>query len=480
MGKTTLAVNFALRLSRHGSTVLVDLDTGTSSVRSCIPTEPAKDLYHVKKKGASLGDCVTRLEPRFDPEGRYRRFGFIAGPRHFIDEIANPDEAFRRRLIREINRLDAEYVVLDLRAGLDETVLDFLPYANTGILVFTPHHPAATLAASDIVKAILFRSLRILFARDSAFYDQPGMERYHDFINELLDTVEDVYDESIPNLDAFVTELREALGDHPILYAISDTLENFRVHYVLNMFDGVKESFEHAIVPFVENITSHVSSRVHLTQLGWLVDDRRIHEANCSGFPVILDRRQPEPVDVELPLDEVETRVMAELERLESSFLGLERPARRKTDRPTTGRSASPRRETDDLLDGQLQTLKAMYTDHGEDAVRENFSYLVYRALNLMSPSYGTQEFGMARVAATERLLEWYMSRSYERMTEPSAPDEPAATDQSPVTVEPDAEGPGDGVEGPASGEGPGDTEEPVDREEPGAMEGPFSLRREY
>ncbi len=38
VGKTTFALNYALSLSRHGRTVLIDLDTGTSSVRNCIDT----------------------------------------------------------------------------------------------------------------------------------------------------------------------------------------------------------------------------------------------------------------------------------------------------------------------------------------------------------------------------------------------------------------------------------------------------------
>ena len=57
-----------------------------------------------------------------------------------------------------------------MKAGLDANVVDFLPWSNSGILVFTPHLPSATLAASDIVKAILFRKLRIVFSPSSPFY----------------------------------------------------------------------------------------------------------------------------------------------------------------------------------------------------------------------------------------------------------------------------------------------------------------------
>jgi MinD-like ATPase involved in chromosome partitioning or flagellar assembly len=409
VGKTTFAVNFALTLARHAPTILVDLDTGTSSVRNSIPVPVTHDLYHFRRRGVPLRDCISRLDDRLDPEGAYGNFGFVAGPRNFIHEIANPDAGFRRQLAQEINRLPAEYVVLDLRAGLDDTVLDFLPYNNSGILVFTPQHPAATLAASEIVKAILFRSLRILFGKGSAFYTLPRMDRYFNFINEMLSKVEDVYESQLPNLDAFVEQLREALGDHPIVHALADTLDSFRVYYVLNMFNGVEEGYQRAIVPFVDNITRNVSSHLHLTHLGWVVDDPRIHRANCEGFPAVLERRRP--ADAPAAAGRQVDPIMAELDRLSSSVLGLRRrerpaPAVRRPVQPS-----GPAPVQADLLDGQLQTLKAMFSDRTKDTVRENFSYVAYRALNLMSSGYGANEFGCTLLAAPERLLDWYMSR---------------------------------------------------------------------
>src|SRR4029453_2224828 len=108
--------------------------------------------------------------------------------------------------------------------------------------VFTPHHPAATSAASDIVKAILFRSLRTLFARESPVFAQPGLGRYHALVHSLLDRVGDVDDPSLPNLAAFLVQLEEAFGQHPILDVLADTLDAFRLHYLLNIFNGVVES----------------------------------------------------------------------------------------------------------------------------------------------------------------------------------------------------------------------------------------------
>jgi len=401
VGKTTFAINFALALSRRAPTVLVDLDTGTSSVRTTVSAPVEKDLYHVYRKGARLSECITPLGADLDPIGEFRQFGFVAGPRHFLAELAQPSAAFRRRLAEEINQLPADYVVLDLRAGLDDNVLDFLPYTNSGVLVFTPHHPTATLAASDIVKAILFRTLRQLFGPGSPVYSLPGMAYGQDLVRELLDVAEDVYDDSIPNLDALLKDLADVFGDQPLLAMIAEVLDDFRVHYVLNMFNGVEESYERALRPFVENLSRNVSARPTVTQLGWVVRDDRIHQSNCSGRPVLLDRRQP----VRARVSE-EDAVMAELDSLASAMLGIQRRPRR------TATAAVKTPEAENLLDAQLSSLKAMYTDRARDSVRENFSYLVYRALNLIAPPRAPGEFGQTALLQPEQVSRWFVRRS--------------------------------------------------------------------
>ena len=63
VGKTTFAVNFALSLATAAPTILVDLDTGTSSVRNGIDAPVGRDLYHFFRKNALLSDCVTTLPP---------------------------------------------------------------------------------------------------------------------------------------------------------------------------------------------------------------------------------------------------------------------------------------------------------------------------------------------------------------------------------------------------------------------------------
>jgi flagellar biosynthesis protein FlhG len=397
VGKTTFAINFALTLSRIGPTVLVDLDTGTSSVRNTLDVAVERDLYHFFRRQLPLRDCITPLDDRLDPTGQFRDFGFIAAPRHAIEEIINLSESSRARLQKELNELPARFVVLDLRAGLDTNVVDFLPVSNSGVLVFTPHHPAATLAAGDIVKSLLFRKLRLLFAPGSAVY-RASTDPYadHRLVNELLDQVEDVYEERLPNLDVFLRDLLEALGENRFVHAIADVVHSFGVYFVLNMFNGIEESFDDAVRPFVDSLTTHVSSRLRLTNLGWVVQDERIHRANCERRPILLN---PPSSERHLTIDPV----LRELAALESSLVGLP---------PRAGTADLPRPrqtllEIDEAapLERELEILRAMHRAPEATHVVHNFSYITHRALHVMQ-SLPPDAFGQARLASPGEMME--------------------------------------------------------------------------
>jgi len=383
VGKTTVALNLALALSRHGRTILVDLDMGTSSVRNCLDVAVKRDVYHFFKKGQALGDCVTTLDGRLDPRGEYRNFGFIAAPMHLIEDVTNFDATRREALIDAINGLDASYVVLDLKAGLDPAVTDFLPYSNSGILVFTPFQSAATLAASDIVKAILFRKLRIVFGPESPIYSEmTGISPQ--LVNGLLDRVEDPYDSPVHNLDAFILDLQHALGDHPVVARISQAVDTFVVHFVVNRFNGVRESYETAIKPFAQNLAENVTAHLAIENLGWVMAHQKIDEANIRRVPVMLAKEERTTPKV--------NAAMAEVERLTSLYTPARpAPARKAKTTVASAASAVP------YLDGQLEMLRRMQEDLKGVTFRENFLYVAYRALHVMGARL-PGDFGATRL----------------------------------------------------------------------------------
>lgn len=390
VGKTTFATNFALALSRIGPTVLVDLDTGTSSVRNTIDVEVNRDLYHFFRRGEPLDRCLTQLPVKLDPHGTFSNFGYVAAPRHAMEEFTNLSDEHRIRLMRAINQLPADYVVLDLRAGLDANVLDFLPHSNSGILVFTPHHPAATMAAADIVKALLFRKLRLLFAADGPLVPSATSEQLR-AVNALLDRVEDSYDDSIPNLDTFLKELAEAFGEVPLVEALADNVASFGVYFVLNLFDGVRESFDGAVAPFVRTLQEYVSSQLSIHNLGWIVSSPEVHQGNCERRPIVLR---------ELAGEKPRDAVSEELERLAiATGLAARRPPRKRVFDYLVSID-----RTRALVD-QLEVLKAMHGHTSTMQVRDNFAYIARRAIHVLD-SLPADRFGQRRLLTPLELFQ--------------------------------------------------------------------------
>jgi hypothetical protein len=288
------------------------------------------------------------------------------------------------------------------QAALDAGVIDFLPYSNSGILIFTPQLPAATLAASDIVKAILFRKLRIIFAPSSPVYRRASFSQNEPrTINDLLDSVEDVYDEAIPNIDAFLERLGASLGDNSLVDLLRGSVEDFRVYYVLNMFNGVRESYETAIQPFVANLVEHVSARLKIINMGWVVKNEGIHDANRQRRPVLL---MPEPPP---PVPRTPTAIERELKYLEKEFLHAGVPPAVPSappNAPTAGGSRFRAADPSRALDRQLDALRGMYADQREASVRENFSYITHRALHLID-GVRASEFGETRICGRDEIL---------------------------------------------------------------------------
>jgi len=391
VGKSTFAINFALTLSRVAPTILVDLDAGTSSIRNTVDATVERDLYHFFRHDEPLERCLTRLPDALDPAGNFRSFAFVAAPLHAMEEFTNLSQERRTKLMRAINQLPAEYVILDLRAGLDASVLDFLPHSNSGILVFTPHHPAATMAAADIVKALLFRKLRLVFAPDGPLAGSAGAGQQLGTINALLDQVEDSYDDRIPNLDAFLADLFEAFGDVPIVRALADNVASFGVHFVLNLFDGVRESFERAVTPFVSSVHKQVSAQLAIHNLGWIVTSEEVHLGNCQRRPVVLRSPTASESPKLSPLADLEALVRGTPSRAPE-------PSQRTLDYLL---SIDPHR----VLADQLEVLNAMYRAPASLQVRDNFAYIARRALHLLRHA-PPDRFGQKQLLTPVELFE--------------------------------------------------------------------------
>ncbi len=288
VGKTTLAVNLGLTLSHYGKTVLIDMDFETSSLRAFLNMAFKKDLYHFFKRNEPLEQCMTPLSRYLDPKKQFRNFYIIAAPKYYIDDLARFRKEEWRRFTRAVNTLPVDFVILDLKAGVSHDVLDLMPYSNSGLLIFTPRLPAATAAAAHLVKGQIFRKLKLMFSSRSVLLEGFSKKDLDD-LHDALARTDDVYNDSIQNLDALVRYFRKRFKNHPATLAIERTLETFRVYYVLNHFNGIESSYRDAVEPFVRQLFRYVSSRITTRSVGWVSYSSLIHEANCRQIPIVLD-----------------------------------------------------------------------------------------------------------------------------------------------------------------------------------------------
>ncbi len=391
VGKTTFALNFSLALGRTQRTVLIDLDTGTSSLRNAIGQPVGKDLYHFIRKGATIEECLHPLGPALDPDRVFSGFQYLPSPKNFIHDIVNFSGPVKDRIIEGINSLRADFVILDLKAGLDSSVLDFLPYTNSGIILFTPKVRAATVTAAEMAKAVLLRMLRLLFrSRGKVARSFPVFRQVDPALFALfIDVLEDAYDSEVANVDDFLTQIAEHLPDTQFLALLQRIVDRYGIYFVLNQFNSVEESADQVIRPFLETIHQTVSRRLHANNLGWVAASDEIQRATETGVPFLVLRHY-----------ERKTRQQKEvsLDNQLRDLCGLQK---------RSSGEGGPR-QTENVISSHIDLLHKMYLQGGARDPEVNFAAIADRARAIAD--FTLQEFGMKRLHSEEEFAGHFLS----------------------------------------------------------------------
>jgi flagellar biosynthesis protein FlhG len=144
VGKSTIAVNMAILLSRMGRKVaLLDADMGTANADVLCNVMPVHTLAHVVTGRRQIEEIVIQA-----PGG----FSLIPGASG-LAQMAALGSAQRERLIQQFARLEQAYDVLliDTGAGIGPGVLGFLSAADRTLIVTTPD-PTAITDAYAVIK----------------------------------------------------------------------------------------------------------------------------------------------------------------------------------------------------------------------------------------------------------------------------------------------------------------------------------------
>jgi flagellar biosynthesis protein FlhG len=159
IGKSVIAANVAVQIAQSGPRVaIVDADLGGANLHT---------LLGVGNPGANLSDFISRKVARLDevmvPTPVDNLF-LVSGAKALV-EIANLNFGQKSKLLRHINALDVDHVVLDLGAGSAFNVIDFFLAARKGVLVVVPE-PTSVENAYHFLKAAFFRKIKRAEPRD--------------------------------------------------------------------------------------------------------------------------------------------------------------------------------------------------------------------------------------------------------------------------------------------------------------------------
>lgn len=153
VGKTLLSANLGLALAANGfDTVVADLDIGGPNLHTFLAianTFPGIGDF-IKTKSIRLEELIVNTSIkglRFLPGSGVTPF------------MANIQHAEKQRLLKNLKKIDADYLILDLGAGTTFNILDFFSITSRGLLITNPEFPAL-ISLLGFLKNLVFRLIK--------------------------------------------------------------------------------------------------------------------------------------------------------------------------------------------------------------------------------------------------------------------------------------------------------------------------------
>jgi flagellar biosynthesis protein FlhG len=262
VGKSCLAVNAAVTAARKGwRVILVDADLGCSNVETILGTRSERRLdeffHQTGRKELRTLLCDTH----------YENLRLIPGATGLLD-VANPKFAQKQAFLRELRRLDADLIIVDLEAGTHLNALDiFLITETNGVLVITPEKTSIDNA---------FKFLRAaLFRRIERFYQSPEVA----VLLKRNETLDDFIG-CIRRSDAF-----DEVTTNRVCGEIMALARSIRPKVVVNKAHNAYEA-QIAMNILVKYTRQHLC--IEPTNLGFMFFDKCVPDAVNSGTPFVV------------------------------------------------------------------------------------------------------------------------------------------------------------------------------------------------
>ncbi len=218
VGKSLLTVSLAYWLGRLKNDVtLLDGDLGGANLHT---------MLGLRIPHCTIDDFILRRVPSLDHlllETALPNVKLIAGGSD-VPALANPNFGQKTRLVRAMNAIDTDFLMVDLGAGSSLNTLDLFLAAPNKLVVLTPQ-PTSIQNAYGFIKAAFFR----LVSR--------GLRGTS--LQDLLDPA-NLRDEGAPQSAEEVLQ-EVAITEPGALPDIEERVANLKIHIIVNMVRAPKE-----------------------------------------------------------------------------------------------------------------------------------------------------------------------------------------------------------------------------------------------
>jgi flagellar biosynthesis protein FlhG len=262
-GKSFIAANMGICLSRLGiRVVLVDADLGGANLHTFLGiSPPALSLSDfIKKRVSHLREVLI---PTAIPN-----LELMTGAQDLLNAL-DAKSVQKRKLVRSIQSLDSDTILVDLGAGNSLSVLDFFLMSDGGILVVTPEPTSIENT---------YRFLK------SAFYRRLKQSVFSSSVKALIDDAMDRKNEmGIRNPH----DLIEAAGQvsEEDAQRIAKEVEAFHPNLIVNQVRSKKD----VEIGFSIRSACLKYFGIHLHYLGYVVHDQEVGHSVRQKRPLVLE-----------------------------------------------------------------------------------------------------------------------------------------------------------------------------------------------
>ena len=165
VGKSTVTANIGTLLVRKNFSVgFIDADLGGANLHLCLGVRrPETGLQdYIRGNSKQLRDIAVST--------KIPNSWLISGASDIL-ELANPKFAQKQKIIRNLAKMDADFLFVDLGAGSDNNVTDFFAAFPFGVIV-TDGLPTSVENAYGFLKNSILRGLSRLFKGNSGIQNR--------------------------------------------------------------------------------------------------------------------------------------------------------------------------------------------------------------------------------------------------------------------------------------------------------------------